>query len=132
MKFPKRILIIDDEPDMVAWLFEVVTMAGYTATGTTVPTTGLVMASEQVPDLIVCDITMPGLSGFHVFQLLKDHRNTAKIPVILMSGEVFAIAPEGVGVLAKPFQAEDLLALIEQQLRAAELAANDLSFRATG
>src|SRR5436190_10229972 len=121
----KRILIIDDEPDMVVWLAEVVTLAGYEPVTTTVPAMGLVMASQQRPDLIVCDIAMPGLSGFHVFRLLKDHPHTADIPVILMSGEVSVSAPEGVGLLMKPLQVEDLLGLIEEQLRAAESPASD-------
>jgi CheY-like chemotaxis protein len=125
MIFAKRILIIDDEPDMVEFLSEMLTSSGYVAISTTSAAKGLVIASSEAPDLIVCDINMPALSGFHVLRLLKDHPNTADIPVILMSGDELVIAPEGIGVLAKPFQTAELLGLIDQQLRAVQTPASD-------
>src|ERR1043166_5832882 len=125
----KRILIIDDEPDMLEWLSEVLAFAGYKPITTALPAAGLVMACEQEPDAVICDINMPALSGVYVFRLLKDHPSTANIPLILMSGDAFAIAPEGVGMLAKPFQPEDLISLIEQQLSSVKPSVSDGSAR---
>lgn len=132
MDFVKRVLIIDDEANMTEWLSEVVNSAGYMAFTTMSPTMALLAAAEEKPCAIVCDINMPGLTGFHMLRLLKDHSATAEIPVILMSENGVAIAPEAAAVLVKPFQAEELLAVLELNSRVMEIPEDTESNASTG
>ena len=79
-------------------------------------------AGAEVPDLILLDIKMPGLDGYQVCQRLKAQAQTCEIPVIFLSAldeaidKVKAFAVGGVDYITKPFQIEEVLARVENQL----------------
>jgi len=132
----RKLLIIEDDTDVREFLkdelsayFEVVAEADGKA--------GLERAYSYDADLIVCDVLMPGLSGFEVTQKLKSDFTTSHIPVILLTA---LNAPEshleGVesgadAYITKPFSTKLLLArifkLIEQRDKLREKFSNDLS-----
>jgi DNA-binding response OmpR family regulator len=122
MSNSKRVLIIDSQPEMADWLTQVVNSAGYDAITTGSATVGLVIASEEAPSAILCNVDMPGLNGFHVLRLLKDHVNTANTPVILITGEANVVAPQATAVLQAPFEADELLVLLALNISATEPA----------
>jgi len=81
-----RILIIDDEPDVVTYLVTVLKANGYTPLSTTDPNQGLKIAAAMKPDLICLDIMMPEKSGISIYTALKKDRSLREIPVLIISG----------------------------------------------
>jgi DNA-binding response OmpR family regulator len=81
-----RVLIIDDSEDMRSVLAEILSAEGYEASAVADGATGLAEAATVRPDLILCDIMMPGLSGYDVLRALRREPQTAVIPVIFLTG----------------------------------------------
>ena len=77
---------------------------------------------REAPDIVICDVVMPDRDGYEICAFVKNHARLAAIPVLLMSGIVNdevrarAEAARSVGVLAKPFAAEDLLRYVDTLL----------------
>ena len=87
---------------------------------------GIKLASDEIPDLILCDVIMPGLDGFRVLAALKSSPATADIPVILITGsprgeDAGRAAEAGAeAYLAKLGQFDAIVSLIEERLAGAE------------
>ncbi|MEG3849707.1 response regulator [Microcoleus sp. herbarium19] len=127
MNFPRaaskgNILIVDDTPDNLRLLSSALTDRGYKVRSVINGAMALMGAQAAVPDLIMLDIKMPDLDGYEVCQRLKENPQTREIPVIFISAldEVFdkvkAFTSGGVDYIQKPFQVEEVLARIENQL----------------
>ncbi|MEH1968528.1 ATP-binding response regulator [Nostoc sp.] len=116
------ILIVDDTLDNLRLLSTMLMQQGYEVRSVTNGQTALMGTQAQPPDLILLDIQMPGMNGYEVCQRLKAHPQTERIPVIFISAlnEVFdkvkAFAAGGVDYITKPFQVEEVLARVENQL----------------
>lgn len=82
----KKILIVDDEPDMVEWLQAFLEDHGYETIFSYDGFDGFDKAKSERPDLITLDITMDKESGVKMFRNLQDTEETAKIPVIMVTG----------------------------------------------
>ncbi len=114
------LLIIDDEPDMRAYLsdilqeYELLTAADGKA--------GLRMALEHLPDLILSDIMMPELDGLELSRLLRDNARTCHTPIILLTakgGRDSKLTGLSKGVddyIVKPFDEQELLIKINNLL----------------
>ena len=130
----RKILIIEDDDDVREFLekeigqyFEVVTEADGTA--------GLERARVYDADLVVCDVLMPGLTGFEVTQRLKKNFDTSHIPVILLTAlsteekQLEGVESGADAYVVKPFSPKLLLArifkLIEQRDKLREKFSND-------
>ena len=71
---PKRILIVDDEPDAISFMSSVLEENGYDHLSADNGVEGLELAKQEKPDMILLDLIMPGKSGIIMFQeLKKDH-----------------------------------------------------------
>jgi two-component system response regulator MprA len=116
-----RILIVDDEADLV----EVCTMAleakGHSVAGITQPKLALVSAKREQPEVVVLDWVMPGCDGGAVLAMLRADCVTATTPVVLMSalpdGAARAHAAGADAFLPKPFDADQLAHIVAQVLR---------------
>jgi CheY-like chemotaxis protein len=117
-----HILVVDDEEYFAYMVRDILNEYGYK---TSVATTGqacLQFCREQIPDLILLDIRMPGMDGFQVCESLKNDPDTANIPIILLTGLAQSenkIRGFSLGVfhyITKPFIIEELLARIENIL----------------
>ncbi len=123
------ILIVDDTPDNLHLLSTMLEERGYEVRSVTNGSTALMGIQAQPPDLILLDINMPGMNGYEVCQRLKANPHTHEIPAIFISAlnEVFdkvkAFTVGGVDYIAKPFQVEEVLARIENQLTVRRLQA---------
>ena len=112
----KKVLIVDDEEDMLKVLGKRLTVSGYSVITATNGRDAIVLAHSQHPDIIVLDVVMPGMDGGEVVAELKKHPSTRSIPVILLTA-IFSKAEEekynsmvgGNITLAKPLDAEKLL-----------------------
>ncbi len=87
MSDKKKILLVDDDEAVVSYL--VVKLAKYyDLISTTDPTQVVAMAREEQPDLILCDIDMPGMSGGDLASALTEDPDTAFIPVLYLTALV--------------------------------------------
>ncbi|MEO1448985.1 MAG: tetratricopeptide repeat protein, partial [Bacteroidota bacterium] len=116
-----QILIIEDNPDVITYLGAVLGADYQLLTAMNGPA-GLELAQERIPDLIVCDVMMPGLSGFEVTEQLKTDARTSHIPVILLTAKatqadkLTGLKHGADAYLTKPFDREELLVRIEKLL----------------
>jgi putative two-component system response regulator len=83
----KRILVVDDEPQNITVMNEIL-KSGYTVIAATDGTTALSIAqSGTAPDLIMLDIMMPGINGYEVLRRLRADPRTAKLPVVFVTAK---------------------------------------------
>ncbi len=118
----KKILIVDDERDIVKALMIRLQGAGYEVVTAFDGAQGVFMAHKEKPDLILLDIRMPAGNGFSVAQRLKRSMNTFTIPVIFLTGSPEKNAEEKAMALGarfyvkKPYDPEELLDAIRRAL----------------
>jgi signal transduction histidine kinase len=117
------ILIVDDQPDNLRTLAAILSTEGYKVRKAINGEMALETVQSQSPDLILLDIKMPQMDGYAVCCALKANPATCNIPVIFLSAlseaadKVKAFAVGGVDYITKPFQAEEVIARVENQLR---------------
>lgn len=117
-----KILIVDDEPDVVQMIDLQIKGAGYDTCITRDGNEALRKVVAEKPDLIILDIIMPQLDGFGVYKALRGLKDTAKIPIIILTArgkmeDSFKV----LGVdefIAKPFDMDRLLASVDRLLKA--------------
>ena len=118
-----NILIVDDLPANLQFLNSILAERGYQVRPAINGQIALKIAKKTLPDLILLDIQMPGMTGYEVCEQLKANDKTRQIPVIFISAlsEVFdkvkAFSVGGVDYITKPFQAEEVLARVETHLK---------------
>jgi len=119
---PKDILIVDDMPDNLRLLSTMLTSHGYHVRKAINGHLALQGAQLSPPDLILLDINMPQMNGYEVCEQLKLSEKTKDIPVIFISAlddvleKVKAFQVGGVDYITKPFQVEEVLARVQNQL----------------
>ncbi len=117
-----KILIVDDIPDNLRLLATTLTEQGYIVRCAKSGSIALMGARNDLPDLILLDINMPELNGYQVCEQLKMDRTTSSIPIIFLSAQdgiqdkVRAFTTGGVDFIGKPFQVEEVLARVRNQL----------------
>src|SRR6266404_4569702 len=84
-KEPARIMVVDDDPDVVAVFARYLQREGFVAFEAFSGTQCLELVLEKNIDLILLDLMMPDMDGFQVVTALKSRRDTADIPVIMIS-----------------------------------------------
>jgi DNA-binding response OmpR family regulator len=118
---PAKILVIEDEPNMVAGLRDNFEFEGYEVITAQDGIEGLERALEESPDLVVLDVMMPRMSGLEVCRQLRAKR--ASIPIIMLTArgqEVDKVVGLELGAddyVTKPFSIRELLARVKAILR---------------
>ncbi|HAT12590.1 MAG TPA: adenylate/guanylate cyclase with GAF sensor(s) [Microcoleaceae bacterium UBA11344] len=118
----RNILIVDDTPDNLRLLSTMLASYGYQVRKAISGKVALQGAQIAPPDLILLDINMPEMNGYEVCQKLKISDKTKDIPIIFISAlddvleKVKAFQVGGVDYITKPFQIEEVLARVENQL----------------
>ncbi|MFQ4146158.1 PAS domain S-box protein [Chlorogloeopsis sp. ULAP02] len=121
-----RILLADDNADMRDYVKRLLSQQ-YEVEAVTDGITALAAIHEQLPDLVLTDVMMPGLDGFELLRELRGKPQTQELPIILLSaraGEESRIEGLQAGAddyLTKPFSARELLARVEANLKLAQL-----------
>jgi twitching motility two-component system response regulator PilH len=82
----KKVLIVDDDPDVRLFNTTVVEESGYTPIEAANGEEGLKRVKEESPDLVVLDVLMPKQSGIRLYRELKTDKSLQGIPVIILSG----------------------------------------------
>jgi len=116
------ILVVDDTPDNLRLLASMLTEQGYKVRKAINGQLALMAAQSAPPDLILLDINMPDMDGYEVCERLKRDVQTLDIPVIFISAlddvldKVKAFDVGGVDYVTKPFQLQEVLARMDNQL----------------
>ena len=118
----RRILVVDDDKDVVVFLSRLLQRAGYTVLTAQDPSQAVMQAHQERPDLILTDITMPAGGGFTVLDRLTKSTTTSAIPIIVLTGnddadiEARALDSGVTRVLKKPCDNAVLLGCIKTLL----------------
>jgi DNA-binding response OmpR family regulator len=118
----KRVLIVDDEPDILKTVIFRLKKAGYQIITAKDGKTGLELAKKEKPDLILLDVTLPLINGYEVCQRLKSDDNFKKIPVIFLTASVAdkitdkTKASGANDYIIKPFEPEELLNKVKKYI----------------
>jgi two-component system phosphate regulon response regulator PhoB len=118
-----RILVVDDEPDIVALVVYHLAKAGYKVSSASTGTDALAIAMRDRPSLVVLDLMLPGMSGFEVLAKLREDAATAKIAVLMLTArkeEPDRIRGLELGAddyLTKPFSPQELVLRVGAILR---------------
>lgn len=116
----KKILVVDDEPDVVDLLGVRLVNEGYDVIKASNGKIGIEQAKTEKPDLIILDIMMPEMDGYTAIKILKEDDNTRKIPVIILTckekmNDLFNT--EGIiDYIIKPYKKEKLFQSIKKAL----------------
>jgi len=81
----KKILIVDDEKDILLTLGKRLESEGYTVITADNGSDAIVLARSKLPDIILLDVLMPGIDGGKIAEKLKDNLETKNIPVIFLT-----------------------------------------------
>lgn len=118
-----RILIIDDEEDLIELVRYNLEREGFQVKGATDGESGLDLASKETPDLVIVDLMLPGIDGLEVCRALRSGSRTSSIPVIMLtakSAEADRIVGLELGAddyVTKPFSPRELAARVKAVLR---------------
>jgi len=119
-----RILVVDDEPDLLLLASITLARAGYAVSEAATGTEALALARETPPDLVVLDHALPDLSGIEVAERLSAAPATADVPIVILSARGLpediarGLAAGADRYLVKPFDGADLLANVRELLAA--------------
>lgn len=120
---PRRIVCIEDEPEMIDLFKLILTRRGFEVIGANGGRQGLELVKEIKPDLVLIDIMMPDMDGWEVYQNLKANQETSHIPVIVVTAKaqnvdrVLGLHIAKVNdYIAKPFSPASLIESIDQVL----------------
>ncbi len=119
---PNTILIVEDEPNLLAALQYTLNQKGYTTLTATDGEAGLRMATRMSPDLVILDVMLPTLDGFEVCRIL---RRESAVPILMLTArleEVDRVVGLELGAddyVTKPFSMPELLARVRNLLRRA-------------
>ena len=126
----KKILLIEDNPDVRENTAEILTLANYHVVVAENGKIGVELVLQEKPDIIICDIMMPGLDGYGVLHILSQKPETANIPFIFLTAKTEKTdVRKGMNLgaddyLTKPFDDTELLNAIETRLKRAKMFKN--------
>lgn len=127
-KSKKRVLVVDDEKDIVDLIRFNLERNGYEVFTAGDGNTALELATREVPDLIVLDLMLPGIEGTEVARRLKANQATAGVPIIMLTAKseetdvVVGLTLGADDYVTKPFSIKILLARLNTVLRRSEAA----------
>ena len=121
---PATVLVVDDEIHMRRLAARILELAGYNVLEASSGREALSIIEKTPPDVITCDISMPGMSGFEFLAAIKDLPSAANIPVIMLTAlgqnkDISrATALGAAAYISKPFSSAKLIETIQRQLDA--------------
>jgi DNA-binding NarL/FixJ family response regulator len=122
------VLVVDDTPESLGFLTDMLDGAGYTVLIATDGESALRLVEQITPDLVLMDAVMPGVDGFEACRRLKQNPQMAHLPVIFMTGlsetehVVQGLSAGGVDYVTKPIVVEELLARMRVHLNNSRVA----------
>lgn len=125
---PEKILLIQKDPEMAENITGILRLAHYDVLNAGEGRTGIKLAVEKHPDLILCDVAMPDIDGFSVFHILHKDPVVSAIPFIFLTADAdpseirHAMNLGADDYMTKPFDGHDLLKVVDVRLKKTALA----------
>ena len=118
----KKIMVVDDEPDILLTIGRMLEMSGYSVIKAESGDDCLKKLNESKPDLVLLDIMMPEMSGWDVAAKIKEESKWNNIPIIFLTakGDTMSVGMGGlaaVDYIVKPFDIQDLKDRIKDALK---------------
>ncbi|MWJ26697.1 response regulator [Halomonas sp. ZH2S] len=117
-----RVLVVDDEPNIVLSLEFLMEQAGFDVVTAEDGESALACVKDTVPDLILLDISLPGISGFDVLEQLRADSDKAHLPIIMLTAHGREVEREkGMALgaddyITKPFSTQALVSKVKALL----------------
>ena len=118
-----NILLVDDDDQLRGSFYNLLSMEGYTVRAAASGEAALAMADEELPDVVIMDVRMPGMDGLETLRHMKE--KAPKIPVILLTGHAcMGVAVQGLDLgaydyMLKPVAISELIIKMEEAARSA-------------
>jgi DNA-binding NarL/FixJ family response regulator len=119
----KRLLLIDDDPNLILLVKDYLEFRGYEVITADNGREALDLLSQDLPDMIICDIMMPEMDGYGFVEAVRQDKRTSWIPVLFLSAKGQSqdrIKGLNLGAdvyMVKPFEPEELVAQVESSLK---------------
>jgi DNA-binding NarL/FixJ family response regulator len=119
----KRLLLIDDDPNLILLVRDYLEFRGYEVLTADNGKEALHLLSQNLPDMIICDIMMPEMDGYALIENVRQDQRTSWIPVLFLSARGQSqdrIKGLNLGAdvyMVKPFEPEELVAQVESSLK---------------
>jgi twitching motility two-component system response regulator PilH len=120
----KTVLVVDDSKAEQRLIAALISQLGITVTLANCADEAMSQIAQQVPDLVVLDVVMPGLNGFELCRKIRANVATEKVPVILCSSKdqefdrFWGLRQGATGYITKPFAPQELIAVVQEHLAA--------------
>ena len=114
----KKILVVDDEPDVMDFLSALLEDAGYEVLTANDGTQALQVAKKEQPDLISLDLAMPNNTGTEFYRKMQKDKDISKTPVIIVSGLAgrHLAVRKPVAVFDKPIDRDEYLKAVQDAI----------------
>ncbi len=122
----KRLLLIDDDPNLILLVKDYLEFRGYEVTTAENGQEALSILKQLSPNMIICDIMMPEMDGYTFVQHIRENKQTGSIPVMFLSAKgqsqdrVKGLQGGADVYMVKPFEPEELVAQVEASLQQAK------------
>jgi two-component system phosphate regulon response regulator PhoB len=122
---PSKVLVIDDEPDVTGLVAYHLKAKGHAVEVVNDPLRSIGIARSFLPDLVILDVMMPGLSGLQVCRMLRSDPKLKKVPIIFLTAKVEesdriqGFEAGGDDYICKPFSMKELMLRVQSVLRRA-------------
>lgn len=118
---PKKILLVDDEPDVLKPVAFRLTASGYDVVTAINGEKAVEMIKTEKPDLVLLDLRLPGINGIEICRIVRSDATLKDIPIILFTASAIHIVEDCAkcganDYIIKPFDSKDLLAKINKYL----------------
>ena len=120
---PSKVLVIDDEPDVTELVAYHLKAKGYAVEIVNDPLRSIGIARSFLPDLVILDVMMPGLSGLQVCRMLRADPKLQKVPILFLTAKVEegdriqGFEAGGDDYICKPFSIKELMLRVHSVLR---------------
>ncbi len=124
-----RIMLVDDELDTLTIMQLFLELSGYQSCSTADSAEAIQLADMEHPDVVMLDVMMPGLDGFSLCKLMREHPTTANLPIMFVTAysaqdiEHRRVESGGDMILPKPFGMDEMSKAIEKVLMLRQAAA---------
>jgi two-component system, OmpR family, alkaline phosphatase synthesis response regulator PhoP len=118
---PKKVLVVDDEPEMLNLIHFTLQQAGYDVSTCDTGRHAWNAIIETKPDLLLLDVMLPGIDGYSLQIKISQDDATKDIPIIVLtalepSRTLFKKFPQVKGFMTKPFKTDDLVEAVEKAI----------------